>query len=280
MYVVSGFSRTAGELPFEKGVMSHILAIGGGGFQMEDGASPIDDYLVHLTGKMNPRICLLSTPSGDRPDYIDKFCSAFLKRGCQPSHLAFFMRDPKPGAIPLARCHEQLLVQDAIFVSGGNTRAALAVWREWGIDKLLKQALSEGIVLAGMSAGAMCWFEYALTDSYWEPGYRPLPALGLLPGACRVHYSHALDQRGRLHAALVAGAVPSTLAINDHAAVLFSGTTVERVVSWQAGSTAYHVSLRDGQVREDAYPSESIAPVAGLPAGTSWNPRYKKKGGP
>ena len=243
--------------------MSHILAIGGGGFQMEDDASPIDDYLVNLTGKTNPSICLLSTPSGDWPEYIDKFYSAFLKRQCQPSHVAFFGRDARPGAIALTDCQEQLLAQDAIFVTGGNTRAALAVWREWGIDGLLKQASSEGIVLAGMSAGAMCWFEYALTDSYWEPGYRPLPGLGLLPGACRVHYTDAPDQRNRLHAAIAAGAVPSTLAINDHAAVLFSGTTVERVVSWRVGSTAYDVSMKDGQVREDAYPSESIAPIAG-----------------
>jgi dipeptidase E len=240
--------------------MSHILAIGGGGFQMEDDASPIDDYVVHLTGKPNPRICLLSTPSGDWPEYIDKFYSAFFKRRCEPSHLAFFARDARPGAIPLARCHEQLLTQDAIFVTGGNTRAALAVWREWGIDKLLTQASSEGVLLAGMSAGAMCWFEYALTDSYWEPGYRPLPGLGLLPGACRVHYSDAPEQRSRLHAALAAGAVPSTLAIDDHAAVLFSETAVARVVSWRVGSTAYRLSLNDGHVHEDAYPSESIAP--------------------
>ena len=93
--------------------------------------------------------------------------------------------------------------------------------------------------------------------------FRSLVGLGLLPGACRVHYSDAREQRLRLHAALAAGAVPSTIAINDHAAVLFSGRTVERVVSWHAGSTAYRVSLRDGQVREDAYPSESIAPIAG-----------------
>ena len=243
--------------------MSHILAIGGGGFQLEGDVSPIDDYVVELTGKSSPRICLLSTPSGDWPEYVDAFHAAYLKRGCQSSHLGFFTRDTKPGAIALTGCEEQLLAQDAIFVTGGNTRAALAVWREWGIDRVLKQALNEGVVLAGMSAGAMCWFEYALTDSYWEPGYRPLVGLALLPGACRVHYSNAPEQRLRLHAALAAGAVPSTIAINDHAAVLFSGRTVERVVSWHAGSTAYHVSLQDGQVREDAYPSESIAPIAG-----------------
>jgi dipeptidase E len=243
--------------------MSHILAIGSGGFQEEDDASPIDDYIVQLTGKASPRICLVSTPSGDSPQYIDKFYAAFLKRQCQPSHLAFFFRDPKPGAIALPGCREHLRAQDAIFVTGGNARAAIAVWREWGIDKTLKQASSDGVLLAGMSAGAMCWFEHALTDTYWDPAYRPVAGLGLIPGACLVHYNDGTDQRHRLHAALVAGAVPPTIAIDDYAAVLFRGTTVERVVSWQPGSTAYRVSLQDGQIREEAYPSESIAPVVG-----------------
>src|SRR5688500_20336102 len=100
-----------------------------------------------------------------------------------------------------------------------------------------------------MSAGAMCWFEYALTDSYWEPGYRPLPGLGLLPGACRVHYTDAPDQRNRLHAALAAAAVPSTPAINDLAAVLCSGTTVQRVVYWRGSSTATFGFQMGGKIR-------------------------------
>jgi hypothetical protein len=107
----------------------------------------------------------------------------------------------------------------------------------------------------------MCWFEYALTDTYWEPGYRPLIGLGLLPGACRVHYNDGTDQRDRLHAALAAGAVRRTIAIDDQAAVLFRDKTVERVVAWQSGSTAYDVSIVQGEIRESAYRAEPIAPA-------------------
>ena len=105
------------------------------------------------------------------------------------SHLAFYARDSRPGAVNLTNLREALHDQDAVFVSGGNMRAALAVWREYGLDRLLAEVLDAGVLLAGMSAGAMCWFEQALTDTFWQPGYRPLPGLGLLSGACFVHYS-------------------------------------------------------------------------------------------
>jgi peptidase E len=235
-----------------------IVAIGGGGFQMEGSASPIDDYLLTLTGIAMPSICLLSTASGDRPDYIELFHHAFAARGCKPSHIAFFERDPQRGAVPLSNLEAHLLQQDIVFVSGGNTRAAIAIWREWGVERILARALEEGVLLAGMSAGAMCWFEWALTDTYWGPDYRPVRALGFLKGGCRVHYSDASEQRGRLHAALQAGAVPSTIAITDGAAVLYEGGVVERVVTWQAGASAYHLGLGEGHVHEKAYAHDTL----------------------
>lgn len=235
-----------------------ILAIGGGGFQMEGGASPVDDYLLSLTGKTTPRISLLSTASGDRPDYIERFHDAFAPRGCETSHIAFFERDAQRGAVSLFELEGHLLQQDVIFISGGNTRAAIAVWREWGVDRVLERALDGGILLAGMSAGTMCWFEWALTDTYWGAGYRPTPALGFLAGGCRVHYSDAAEQRGRLHAALLAGAVPSTIAITDGAAVFYEGGVVGQVVVWQPGAAAYHVHVAEGRVHEKAYPHTTL----------------------
>ena len=96
---------------------------------METEPSPIDDYILQLTGKHRPRLCLVSTPSGDLPDYIERFYAAFSQRSCEPSHLAFFFRDIRPGAVALKDWQNTSLAQDAIFVSGGNTRAALSVWQ-------------------------------------------------------------------------------------------------------------------------------------------------------
>lgn len=144
-----------------RGATKRIVAIGGGGFLMEDGRSPIDDYILTLAAKPCPRICFIPTPSGDSEEHLDKFYAAFSPRDCRPSHLAFFRRQ-RPNALPLSDFPKHLLAQDAIFVGGGNTKSALAVWREWKLDAVLRQAWSTGVLLSGMSAGAMCWFQQGL----------------------------------------------------------------------------------------------------------------------
>ncbi len=237
--------------------MKRILAIGGGGFMMENEPSPIDNYILQLTEKDKPRICFVSTASGDLPEHIDKFYAAFSSRRCAPSHLVFF-REHGLNALPLHDFVKHLLNQNAIFVGGGNTRSALAVWREWGVDLVFREGLNSGILLAGMSAGAMCWFECGLTDSFWQTGYRPLPCLGFLSGGCGVHYNQDATRRSRVHAAIEARAVPESMTIDDYAAVLFSGGSVERVVSWREGSTAYRIVLEGGRAKEAAYPCEQI----------------------
>ena len=231
--------------------MRRILAIGGGGFLMENAASPIDKYLRELTGNPRPRICLISTPSGDAQEHIDAFYKAYSSNVCEPSNLAVF-RKPAPGAVALSRFEEHLIVQDAIFVGGGNTKSALGAWREWGIDSALSRAYTSGVLLAGMSAGAMCWFECGLTDSYWGVGYRPLKCLGLLPGGCGVHYHVEPERRSRIYAAIEIGAIPASVAIDDFAAILYEDEKPVRTLRWRIGAGAYSVSLRAGQVVEEA----------------------------
>ncbi|WP_427184658.1 Type 1 glutamine amidotransferase-like domain-containing protein [Bordetella bronchialis] len=239
--------------------MQRILAIGGGGFMMEDSPSPIDRHIVNLTGKTRPRICYLATPSGDLPLHIGKFHAAYGSMGCVSSHLAFF-RQPDSRAIPPAQLRSRLLEQDAIFVGGGNTKSALAVWRDWEIDVTLRAAWDHGVLLAGMSAGAMCWFQAGLTDSYWGGSYRPLECLGFLPGGCAVHYGADPDRRKTLHAAQRAGTIPPTVAIDDYAAVLFAGTAIDDVLSWKAEATAYRTYCERGTVVETALSARTIEP--------------------
>ena len=219
---------------------------------MEDSPSPIDAHMLELTGKTLPKVCFVSTPSGDRPEDIDKFYAAFGPQVCVPCHLAFFRR-PSPRGIPLASLETRLLEQDLIFVGGGNTRSALGVWREWRLDEVFRQALHAGVMLSGMSAGAMCWFESGLTDSYWGAGFQPLACLGLLPGACGVHYHSEPERQHRLTAALEAGAIGSAVAIDDYAAVLYEGGSISNVFSWRTGATAYQLSLQSGKAVRSAY---------------------------
>jgi dipeptidase E len=241
--------------------MRRILAIGGGGFMMEDGISPIDAYLCSLARRPRPRVCFLSTPSGDLPAHIDKFYATYEALGCEASHLAFF-RQPGRNAVPVSAFSRHLLAQDAIFIGGGNTKSALAVWREWAVDAALRTAWESGVLLAGMSAGAMCWFETGLTDSFWGADYRPLPCLGLLPGACGVHYSSDPKRRASLHQALRLGTVSHAIAIDDQAAVLFRDAEIDRVLSWRGNATAYQAGKENDEIAEIPLPAEFIATPA------------------
>ena len=234
-----------------------ILAIGGGGFLMEDTPSPVDRYIARLTGRDRPRVCFISTPSGDSVESIEKFYAAFESLGCEAAHLAFF-RKPFRASLSLANFAEPLLTQDAIYVGGGNTKSALAVWREWGLDCVLAEAWRRGILLSGMSAGAMCWFEQGMTDSYWGADLKPLQCLGLLPGGCSVHYSSEPKRRTRLHEEVAAGASGPRIAIDDGAAVLYAHTNVQDVVSWRPAATAHQVAAEHGDVVERAHAARAI----------------------
>ena len=238
--------------------MRRILAIGGGGFMMEDAPSLIDKHVISLTEKARPRVCYLATPSGDLPAHLDKFHTAYGNMGCETSHLAFF-RQPDSRSISVADFRARVLEQDAIYVGGGNTKSALAIWREWGLDTVLRDAWGNGVLLAGMSASAMCWFEAGLTDSFWGAAYRPLDCLGLLPGGCAVHYSSDPKRRGTLHAALQTCAIPASIAIDDFAAVLYEDTSVNSVFSWRPGAAAYQVYREGDMMIETALPSVQIS---------------------
>ena len=234
-----------------------ILAMGGGGFLMEDSPSPIDRYLVQLSGTANPRVCFISTASGDPPEMIEKFYAAFGPLGCECSHLAFFRR-PFRSSLPLSDFAASLLHQHITFVGGGNTKSALAVWRDWGLHDVLRQAWSQGVLLAGMSAGALCWFAHGLTDSYWGAGLQPMTCLDFLPGACCVHYNGDPTRRPALHAVVNNGIFESALAIDDGAAVLFSGSKISRVVAWRSNATAYRVTASAGKLQELPLACEAI----------------------
>jgi dipeptidase E len=241
--------------------MQRILAIGGGCFTAEKEASPINVFVRDLTGKERPKVCFIATPSGDSPAAIEKFHEAYGELGCETSNLAFFnQRGPK--AIPYNNYQARLMQQDAIFVSGGNIRSALAVWREYGLDNALREAWKQGILLAGVSAGAMCWFESPLGGPFDQGNYGVQDGLGLLEGACAAHYSNVevAERRKNLLSELQTGRIPPTLAIDDFAAVLFDGTSIDKVLSWRPGATAYRVEKDqlDGKVVEHAISTMTI----------------------
>lgn len=156
-----------------------IAAIGGGGFLMDDGSGRQERWLLSLARKPRPRVLWLGTASGDAATAQLKFFRAFSQLDCQPTVLAFF-----PYAM---NCdyHQAVLDADLVYVGGGNTVAMIAVWREFGFDSTLREAYEQGTVMAGISAGANCWFESYVTDSV--PGGGVRAGLGWLPGCFCPH---------------------------------------------------------------------------------------------
>jgi peptidase E len=142
-----------------------------------------------------------------------------------------------------------LVSQDLIYVGGGNTKSMLAVWREWQLPKFLREAWNKGTVLAGISAGAICWFQAGVTDS-WAGRLAPLPCLGWLRGACCPHYDGEADRRPAVDDFVAKGLVPSTLALDDGVAAHFVGRKLIGIVSSRKAAGAYLVR-RQGRRSEE-----------------------------
>jgi dipeptidase E len=223
-----------------------IIAIGGGGFTAEPENAALERYLLSQARKRNPSVCFIPTATGDAAIYIAKFYAALSKHRCRPTHLPLFERTP--------RLRELLMAQDLIYVGGGNTKSMLAVWREWQLPKFLREAWNAGTVLAGTSAGAICWFEAGVTDS-WAGNLAPLPCLGWLPGACCPHYDGEPERRPAVHDFVAKGLIPRTLALDDGAAAHFAGRKLLRVVSWRPKAGAYLVHRKGQRFVEAALPA-------------------------
>src|SRR5436190_20978614 len=138
-----------------------IVAMGGGGFSM-DPDTLLDDHVVEPArerrGRPRPRVGFHGTASGDADGYIARFYAAFARRA-EASHLPLFVRTE-------VDIEAFLLDQDVVYVGGGNTANLLAVWRVHGVDRALRRAWEAGVVMTGLSAGSLCWFETGTTDSF------------------------------------------------------------------------------------------------------------------
>ena len=218
--------------------------MGGGGFTMEPENPALDDYVLGLAQDATlPRICLLPTASGDGEAQIRQFHATFGSRSCEPMHISLFRLGSHP--VPL---RETLLAQDVIYVGGGSMLGLLAVWRALGLDVILRECWESGVVLAGLSAGAMCWFEWGITKSLGHPA--PSPGLGFLPHSNAVHYEEEDNRRPAYHSALLDGSLPGGYAASDGAALHFVGEDLNRVVLSRPEARAYRVEAVGDEVVE------------------------------
>lgn len=220
---------------------------------MEPENPTLDRYVLAQARKRNPSVCFLATASGDADTYIAKYYAAFTKHRCRPTHVALFDRTPN--------LNEVLLAQDVIYVGGGNTKSMLAVWREWQIPALLRRAWRSGVILAGISAGAICWFKVGVTDS-WAGRLAALPCLGFLPGTCCPHYDGEPERRPALHRLVKQQSVPKALALDDGAAAHFLDRRLLRIVTSGPNACGYAVHRKGSKSVEVSLPVIRLRKVA------------------
>lgn len=200
----------------------HILTFGGGAFSNTGELTALDRYALSVTKKRKPKVAFIPTASGDALSYIHKFYAAYTRDICVPSHLGLFRSE-------VSDITRYLLKQDLIFVGGGNTVNMLAVWHEHEVDIALARAWQNGIVLAGTSAGAICWFETGITDSY-GPLLRPMRGgLGFLKGSFTPHVSSEKTRLATCKAAIKRGAIDEGYAVDDHVLLHFKNEKLHKV---------------------------------------------------
>jgi len=225
-------------------MMNQIIAMGGGGFSMEPENPLLDQYILRQSQHARPKVCFLPTASGDSEGYIDRFYQTFREHDCEPSHLSLF----RPPTIDL---ESFVWDKDVIYVGGGNTKNLLALWREWGLDRILRTAWESGVVLAGVSAGSICWFEQGITDSFGAKLDR-LSCLGFLPESNCPHYDGERERRSTFHRLLEEKKIGPGLAADDGVALHFVGTELKSVISSRPAARAYRLQLGENGVLEEA----------------------------
>ena len=217
--------------------MRQVIALGGGGFSMEPENPLLDLYVLQQSGKINPKICFIPTASGDSDNYISRYYNFFNKQICIPSHLSLFK--------PQTRDLESFLLEnDIIYVGGGNTKNLLILWKEWGLDTILKRAWEQEIVLAGISAGSICWFEEGVTDSFGD-GLEPLTCLGFLKGSNCPYYDGELNRRPAYQNLVAKSKIKPGIATDDGVALHYIDQKLSEIVSSRPNAKAYKVYFNE-----------------------------------
>src|SRR4051794_18205995 len=227
-----------------------IVACGGALFA--DEARLLRNFIPSPARGPNPRVCFLPTATGDHPEAIARFYRAAAGHHCRPSDLPLFFREVED-------LHAFLMEQDVIWVAGGNTANALAVWRVHGVDSILREAWEAGCVMTGASAGMNCWFEASVTDSFSLKKLDGLPdGLGWLAGSACPHWD-AEPMRRPVYRDLVAAGFPEGIAAEDGVGLVYDGTALTEAVSWREDGAAFRVTRAGSDaVEEERIPARTV----------------------
>ena len=212
-------------------ITKKIIAIGGGGFTHESDDT-LDQFFLDQCSKKKIKLGFLATASKDDKEKINLFYKKFENKNLELSHFNLTQK--------IDGFSSWILNKDIIYVGGGNTSFMLDIWRKNSLDKIFKKAYENGIVLAGVSAGAGCWFDWILSDSV-GPGLKPLKGISLISGSCTPHSSEE-KRINQFELNIKNGELPPGLAIDDGVAVLFIDGKPSEVYSSRKNYKAYFIN--------------------------------------
>lgn len=231
--------------------VKQIIAMGGAALPPELDNLLLIDYFLRQTGRRKPKVCFIGTAHGDAESGRLRFYAGFSHFHCTPCHLPLFARTPRD-------LESFVLEQDAIYVGGGNTRSMLAVWRDWGLDAHLRKAWQQGVVLAGASAGSICWFEQGITDSIAGP-LTVLDGLGFLPGSNCPHYDSEALRRPTFRRLVARGTIMDGVAADDGAALHYVGDRLLRAVGNSPRAKTWRVRKSGHSAIETRIPTTKLS---------------------
>ena len=239
-----------------------IVAIGGGELGLLETAE-IDRRIIELTGKTRPKALFIPTASGDAEGYVETFETCYGKHfGCQTRILKLIQNPPT-----FEKMSALVLDSDLIYVGGGNTYRMMKMWRRLGLDTVLAEAVSRGIVLSGLSAGAICWFKYGHSDSRSfsgnvEWGYIRVSGLGFINAVYCPHYHSEKREDAFLQMITKRGGIG--IACDNNAAIEIVGNDY-RVLTSTPDAKVYKLFKRTGRVVISELPPDSeYTPLANL----------------
>ena len=205
-----------------------IIAIGGGGFTHQVDES-LDQFILDQSKRYNNKIGFLATASKDDKEKINLFYKRFEKTDSELSH--FNLTSNVDGFT------EWIFSKDIIYIGGGNTVFMLDIWKKYKLENIFKDAYKKGIILSGVSAGAVCWFEWILSDSV-GPGFNPIRGINLISGSCTPHSSN-IERINQFALNIKNNKLPKGIAIDDGVAVVFIDGKPTDVYSSRKNHKAY-----------------------------------------
>jgi dipeptidase E len=214
--------------------MNKLLIMGAGGYTLERASCRIDKYFIERIGKSNPKICLLPTACAERQETIEKFNLYFRGYGATTSHVSLF-------TVEIEDIESHLIQQDGIYITGGNTKSMLALWKEWGVEKALRKAYEAGVTICGISAGAMCFFEEGLSE-FFPNNYNHLDCLGFLSGSFCPHYAPGEERAIIFKDHIRLNKMKPGIGLEDGVALYYENGILSEILRSRDDAQAYRIS--------------------------------------